>query len=133
LNAYLDTYQNKVYDVKRKLVDSQKLITAEAIKEMLLGNDERNRMLIKIFKDYNDDVKSLIGIDYSESTYEKYDRTQRHVQQFIKKQYGNDDIHIRRLDLAFVTLEHWFKTQRKCSHNTTMKYISILNMIVLFL
>src|SRR5687767_13773837 len=67
LNIYLDAYQNKVYDAKRKLVESEKMITASAIKEILLGNDQRNRMLVKIFKDYNEDVKSLIGFDYSES------------------------------------------------------------------
>ena len=133
LNTYLDAYQNKVYDVKRKLVESENMITASAIKEILLGNDQRNRMLIKIFKDYNEDVKSLIGVDYSESTYTKYERTQRLIQEFIKKKYGADDIHIKRLDFGFVTqLELWFKTERKCSHNTAMKYISILNMIVLF-
>jgi site-specific recombinase XerD len=122
-----------VYDIKRKLVESEKMITASVIKEIILGNDQRNRMLIKIFKDYNEDVKNLIGVDYSESTYTKYERTQRLVQEFIKKKHGTDDIHIKRLDFEFVTqLELWFKTERRCSHNTTMKYISILNMIVLF-
>ena len=29
-------------------------------------------------------------------------------------------------------LELWFKTERKCGQNATMKYISILKMIVLF-
>ncbi|HEX7903942.1 MAG TPA: phage integrase SAM-like domain-containing protein [Chitinophagaceae bacterium] len=74
----------------------------------------------------------LIDIDYAKSTYTKYERTQRFVQGFIKKQYSADDIHIKRLDFEFATqLELWFKTKRKCNHNTTMKYISILNMIVL--
>jgi hypothetical protein len=124
LNTYLDAYQNKVYDAKRKLVESEKLITASSIKEILLGNDQRNRMLIKIFKDYNENVKSLIGMDYSKSTYTKYERTQRLVQEFIEKKYRTDDIHIKRLDFEFVTqLELWFKTERRCSHNTTMKYI----------
>lgn len=31
------------------------------------------KMLIKIFEDYNADVKKLTGIDYSESTWTKYD------------------------------------------------------------
>jgi hypothetical protein len=52
LNTYLDTYQNKVYDAKRKLVESEKMITAEAIIEKLLGNDQRNRMLINIYLDF---------------------------------------------------------------------------------
>lgn len=37
LNTYLESYQSKVYDAKRKLVDGGHLITASAIKDMLLG------------------------------------------------------------------------------------------------
>jgi site-specific recombinase XerD len=133
LNNYLETYQAKVYEAKRKLIESNQIITASAIKDILVGNDQRNKMLIKIFENYNNDVEKLIGKDYSESTWEKYDRTKRLTQEFIKWKYKVDDIHIKQLDFEFVTqLEIWFKTIRKCNQNTTMKYISILNMIVIF-
>ena len=42
-----------------------------AIKDGLSGRDQIGKMLIKIFEDYNNNVKSLIGIDYSESTLDK--------------------------------------------------------------
>lgn len=133
LNAYLDAYQAKVFEAKRKLVESSQLVTAAAIKEILLGAEQRNKMLIKIFENYNADVKKLIGIDYSRSTWTKYDRTRRLTQEFIQWKYRTDDIHIRQLDFDFVTqLELWFKTSRKCGHNTTLKYISILKMIILY-
>ena len=48
------------------------------------------KMLIKIFED--SDVKKLIGIDYSESTWTKYDRTKRFTQEFIVWNHKSDDI-----------------------------------------
>ncbi len=133
LNTYLDTYQARVFEAKRKLVEGNEMVTASAIKDMLMGVDQRNKMLIKIFEDYNADVKKLIGIDYSKSTWTKYDRTKRFTHEFIKWKYKTDDIHVRQLNYEFVTQsELYYKTVRKCSHNTTLKYISILKMVVLF-
>jgi Arm DNA-binding domain/Phage integrase SAM-like domain len=127
LNAYLESYQSKVYDAKRKLGDGGHLITASTIKDVLMGNDQRGKMLIKIFEDYNANVKKLIGIDYSNSTWTKYDRTKRHTREFIKWKYNADDIHIRQINFEFASeLEVWYKTTRKCGHNATLKYMSIL-------
>lgn len=133
LNAYLDTLQAKAYEAKRHLIEANEMVTALAIKKILLGNSQRNRMLIKIFEEYNQDVKKLIGIDSSEATWTKYDRTKRFVKDFIQWKYKTEDIHIQNLNMEFVNhLELWFKTERKCGQNATMKYISILKMIVLF-
>jgi site-specific recombinase XerD len=133
LNAYLDTLQAKAYEAKRHLIEANEMVTALAIKEILLGNNQRNKMLIKIFEEYNADVKKLIGIDYSHLTWEKYDRTKRFVKDFILWKYKTDDIHIQNLNMEFVNdLETWFKTERKCGQNATIKYISILKMIILF-
>jgi len=132
INNYLDTYQARVFEAKRKLVESNKIVTASAIKDILMGVDQRNKMLIKIFEVYNGDVMKLIGIDYSKSTWTKYDRTKRFTQEFIAWKFRMDDIHIRQLNFNFVTqFELWLKTVRKCCHNTSLKYISILKMIVL--
>lgn len=133
LNAYLDTLQAKTYEAKRQLIESNQMITAAGIKDQLLGTDQRNKMLSKIFESYNDKVKKLIGIDYSLATWTKYDRTKRFTQLFIQSKYKEQDLPIQCLDLEFVNgLELWLKTERKCGQNATMKYISILKMVVLF-
>ncbi len=133
LNAYLDTLQAKAYEAKRKLIESNQIITAAAIKDQLLGTDQRNKSLIKIFENYNDKVKKLIGIDYSLATWTKYDRTKRFTHLFIQWKYKEQDLPIQCLDMEFVNdLELWLKTERKCGQNATMKYICILKMIVLF-
>ncbi len=133
LNAYLDTLQAKAYEAKRQLIESNQMITAAAIKDQLLGTDQRNKLLIKIFENYNNNVKKLIGIDYSLATWTKYDRTKRFTHLFIQWKYKEQDLPVQCLDMEFVNdLELWLKTERKCGQNATMKYISILKMIVLF-
>ena len=92
LNNYLETYQARVFEAKRKPVDGKQMVTASAIKDMLMGIDQRNKMLIKIFKDYNADVKKIIAIDYSKSTWTKYDRTKRFTQIFIAWKFKTEDI-----------------------------------------
>ncbi|MCR6720969.1 MAG: Arm DNA-binding domain-containing protein [Chitinophagaceae bacterium] len=57
LNSYLDTYQARVFEAKRKLVEDHQLVTATAIKDVLMGADQRGKMIIKIFEDYNADEK----------------------------------------------------------------------------
>jgi len=133
LNAYLDTLQAKAYEAKRRLIESNQMITAAALKDQLLGTNQRNKSLIKIFENYNNNVKKLIGIDYSVATWTKYDRTKRFAHLFIQWKYKEQDLPIQCLDMEFVNdLEQWLKTERKCGQNATMKYISILKMIVLF-
>lgn len=64
LNVYLDTLQTKAYEAKRRLIDCNQIITAAAIKNEMLGNKQRDKMLVKIFQEYNERVEQLIGIDY---------------------------------------------------------------------
>lgn len=132
LNTYLDVFQSRVYDAKRQLLEAGRPITADAIKAIVTGNKDKDRMLIGIFSDYNDKIEKLIGIDYSKATWTKYDRTRRFTADFIRWKYKAADIVINRLNMEFINdLEFWLKTERKCCQNTTAKYISILKMIVL--
>ena len=133
LNAYLDTLQAKTYEAKRQLIEANQMVSASLIKDSLLGNNQRNKMIIKIFQEYNERVQKLIGIDYSKATWTKYDRTKRFTQSFIEFKYQVDDLPLQTLDMEFVNnLEFWLKTERKCGQNATMKYISILKMVILF-
>ncbi len=58
LNAYLDTLQNKVYEVRRQLLEKNEIITAEGLKNTLRGTNETARMILKIFQQHNDEIKS---------------------------------------------------------------------------
>jgi hypothetical protein len=52
LNSYLDSLQSKVYDAQQVLLNSGKSITAESIRNILLGIEDRLRMVLQIFKEH---------------------------------------------------------------------------------
>jgi hypothetical protein len=64
LNAYLDTLQAKVFEAKHRLIESGKPVTAEGIKNIVQGRDDKSyrpHLLLEIFQYHNDQVKALIG------------------------------------------------------------------------
>ena len=131
LNAYLDTLQTKVYEVRRQLLEKNESITAEGLRNTLKGTNGTARMLMNIFQQHNDEVKSLIGKDFSPGTLERYKTSFEHTRSFIEWKYGVSDMDIKKLDYEFVSqYEFWLKSVRNCNHNTSIKYISNFRKIV---
>ncbi|TLV01429.1 site-specific integrase [Dyadobacter luticola] len=125
LNAYLDTLQSKVYDVHRQLIEAGKTITAESVKNVLVGSAVKPKMILEIFYEHNDKMSKLVGTDFAPGTLERYKTSYEHTKEFIRYKYRTDDLEIDKLDYDFIAdYEFWMKAVRKCSHNTTMKYLS---------
>lgn len=131
LNAYLDTLQTKVYEVRRKLLEKNEMITADGLKNFLKGTSDKSKMVMAIFQQHNDQMKSLVGKDFSPATLERYKTSLEHTKSFIEWKYGVSDMDIRKMDFEFVSqYEFWLKTFRNCNHNTTIKYIANFRKIV---
>ena len=62
LNSYLDIIRSKIYDHQRDLSHTGEIVSVETVKAKLLGTDVKHRMLIPIFQEHNQRMKSLIGI-----------------------------------------------------------------------
>ena len=129
LNAYLDVLQRKVYEIRRQLIEDDKQVTAGNIKTIMQGGEirEHRHMLMEIFREHNDQMAALVGMEYAAGTLERYETSFRHTRSFLQWKYGKDDIDIVQLDHEFITgYEFWLKSTRKCDHNSTIKYLSNL-------
>lgn len=132
LNQYLDTLERMVYNSKRTLVDANKQVSAQAIKDVMNGKTEKERMILEVFQHHNDQMKALEGIDYAAGTIGRYDISMQHTKDFIKWMYKTDDKPIKELDYEFISqYAFWLKTVRKCNHNSTMKYLANFKKVVL--
>jgi site-specific recombinase XerD len=137
LNAFLDALTVKIHQAKTSLIESNKSVTAESIKNIISGNGDERKMLLKIFEDYNKQVEALVGKDYSPLTLKRFKTTCSHTATFIKTDYSIHikrailDIDIRELDYDFIEKYiFWLKTKRNCAHNSVMKYISTLKQVI---
>ncbi len=132
INSYLETIKSKVNQTQIILEYQEEPITLEKFMSAYLGKkSEKERTLIPIFQDHNKRVKSLIGVEYSAGTYERYQVSLKHTQDFIQHQYGIQDIALHKINHTFIAdYDFYLRTERNCSNNTTVKYIKNFKKII---
>ncbi|MDY0143896.1 MAG: site-specific integrase [Bacteroidales bacterium] len=132
INNFLMSVQTSIYDGYKYLRETDKPVTPVAIKNIYLGiDDNKGKKILELYREHNDKVKSLVNIDYSPETLQRYETSLKHTRDFIKQKYNRDDLYLSEIDHDFITdYEIYFKTVRKCAHNTTMKYIKNFKKIV---
>ena len=104
LNAYLDTLQLKVFEAKRKLIEMDKELSAESIKnELLVKNTKKKYMLLDVFKYHNEQMAALVNREYAPGTLDRYETSYRHTESFLKWKFKLNDIEIDKLNYEFIT------------------------------
>ncbi|MCF0041608.1 site-specific integrase [Dyadobacter fanqingshengii] len=132
LNAYLDSLQTKVYEAHRTLIDSGKEVTAESIKNLLLGINDHPKMILEVFREHNNEMHALIEKDFARSTYNRYEAALRNVEEFLLFKYKVLDVSLDKLDYGLISAYAFYlKGKRNISHNTTMRYLVYFKKIVL--
>jgi integrase len=131
LNSYLDNLKSQVYEAHRNLMQSGEEITAEVLKNHLVGKPAHARMLVAIFEEHNSKMKALVNNEYASGTMLRYETSLRHTINFMEWKYKLSDIDIKKIDHAFIKeYEFYLRTERKCSNNTTVKYLRNFQKIV---
>jgi len=132
INSYLESIRNKITQMQIHFQFQESEVTIDQFMNLLLGKKtERERTLIPIFEEHNKRVKSLLNIDFAPGTYERYQTSLKHTQDFIKFQYGKNDIPLSKIDHAFIAdYDFYLRTQRACANNTTIKYMKNFKKII---
>jgi hypothetical protein len=131
INFFLRTLENKVFNARKQLIEDEEIITAELLRDMLKGKNQR-KMILEVFADHNLQMEALVGKDFAEGTLERYQTSFNHTKAFLQWQYQMEDMSIRKLDHFFIEqYAFWLKTERKCNHNTTVKYLANFKKAVL--
>ena len=105
------------------------IVTAEMVKNAYIGVTAKAESLIPIYKEFLEETKSLVGIQKSQKTYEKYERCYRRVVEFMKDKYHISDIALRDMKTMFlVDFEVYLATKKGCATNTIYKFLQLLRM-----
>lgn len=130
-NIFLDKVRNKVNKIHENYLDQHIPFTSADLKNTYLGKDKKVKMLLEIFDEHNRQMKSLVDIEFSLSTYKRYYTTRNHIQQYLKTDYGKNDIPVRDVNLKFIRgFEYFLKEKKSCNHNSSLKYVNLFKKIV---
>jgi site-specific recombinase XerD len=131
INSHLDVLKNKVFEIEKWMVNNNEEITAQTFKNKLLGIEEKVRKLIVIFEEHNKRMNQLVGKEYANNTFKKYETTISHTKEFLQHHYKVTDISIKKVDIAFINdFDFYLRKIKKCNNNSTIKYIRNFGKII---
>jgi hypothetical protein len=132
LNFFLDCMVTKVNQFKTDLIYANETISSKKIIDFIKGKTKPKVKLLEEFRAHNDEVLALVPIEYAKGTHDRFLIAYKHVKEFMVFKYEVEDMEFRELNYEFVKdYEFYLKTEKKCSNNTALKYISNLKKIVL--
>lgn len=132
LNARLDTIRMRVMQAHRQMEIDHEPISAQKVIDKYLGrSDKPVIMLMDLFREHNEKCHKLIGNGMAAGTVERYETSLKHTAAFLNYTYRKEDIPVAEVDHKFITdYEFYLKAERKCSHNSTVKYLKNFGKIV---
>ena len=131
LNRFMDVIANKIFKIHQKLVEENRSISSVGIRDVYQGKQGKQKMLLVIFEDHNVQVENLVGIDFALNTLKRYKTTKAHLESYILKEYNIVDIPVKSVDYKFIMgFEYYLKTERNCTHNSSIKYVTNLKKII---
>lgn len=133
INNYIEQVRSQLFTCYQKLLSERKLVTANAIKNMYLGKEEKEHSLMGLIEYHNTCLKDTLEW----GTMKNYHTTQKYVQMFLKNKLRTSDVYLSQLNYKFITdFEMFVKShqpvdhQKPCGQNTVMKHIERLRKMV---
>jgi len=133
LNNFIEVYRTKVFKIFRQLEMDGREITARTISDIMQGREdpEKPKTLVEIFSKHNEDVHSLVGVDYAEVTAKKFDTSLFRLTEYLSCKYNVEDITIAEVNNQFVkNYDLFLKTHCGCHHNSALKHLKNLKKII---
>jgi site-specific recombinase XerD len=132
INNYVTSTKSKILQLQNSFtIAGSPVISAELVKERLLGVSPEKKSLLLLFDYHNSQVKEQVGKDFRAGTYTHYVVTRNKVAEFLKHTYKAEDFLLENLSHKFVTdFEFYLKTEQGLSNNTAMKKIKHLKKII---
>src|SRR5258705_6803103 len=131
-NKNLELINHQALNRLDELKFSTQPFTIDELANKLKGREERPTLLIEYLNARNKEFKLRAGVDITDATYEKYERSLRFVIDFLEEEFKVKNFPLVKIDGKF--LEKYFqyiRTIKKIGNNDQLKHqhLSILGML----
>jgi integrase len=132
INRKLDELRAFALSHWRELSAVRENVTAEEVKNLLLGMASGQETLLAYFRAHNEKFDKRVGVNRSAGSAKMYWNAFRHVEKFLAEKYRLSDIPFAALDRSFIDkYDHYLRTERRLSQGTivllTIRLGTIIN------
>lgn len=106
----------------------------EDVYKIYCGVDTKKEMgIIAVYVEHNNYYKKLVGKDLKEVSWQKFENTKEHLQNFIKWKFKQSDIKLSKLKFQFIKdFEYYLRTEKDMQQSTINKTIQRFKKLINF-
>ena len=131
INSNLDLLKQRLQRAYDEIMKEKYIFYIDDIYNRFSGSDKEYKTILQAFDYHNKKMKSLIGKDYVQATYDKFVVIQTHVTDFIRHQYNKPDYPLYELKVNFLSdLDYYLKTVKDQNQNTINKVVERIKKVI---
>lgn len=124
VNRAIDDLSREITEHYHRIRNSLGFITAELVKNAVMGTGQKPLTLLGLFREHNEEFKKRVGVDRIQETYDSYMRSYKHLSAFIRERKGVEDVTLRSLDRVFYDdFEIFLSSDRKLKPKTVHEHL----------
>ena len=130
INLYLDHFKKTLLNHYQSLFQSNETVTPAMVRDKYMGKETKENTLLSMFRHFIEQQRPLVGIDITQSTFNKYVLTYNRLDEFLSVKMNKKDIPMYSIDRDFVLSFHTFlKVDHRLSVNSSEKLMRIFKRI----
>lgn len=131
INQKLDEIRASALSYYRELSAVRDGVTADDVKNLLLGMASGQETLLSYFRAHNENFDKRIGVNRKKGSEKGYWITLHHITNFLKEKYKLSDIPFSALDRSFIDkFDLYLKIDRRLAPGTIVLYTTRLGTII---
>lgn len=133
LNRFIEEARIRIHQIVTELQREGAEINPLVVQQRFYGIGQvrkQERTILQVIQEHNDEAKKLIGKDFVEITWRRYETMKRYLGEFIKQKYGVDDLPLSDFTGEVIrAYEVYLKTEKDLCQNTLIRYMKALKKI----
>lgn len=131
INALIEKTKAAIHKIYREIQERENTVSTEKVKNIFLGIDSKQYMLLKAYDKHIEENFNLIGKRIVKSTYNRYYYLRIRLSEFLTEKYHVSDIPLREINYQFIRdFEIYLLTVRGNKQSTIAQYLINLKKIV---
>ncbi|SDL83825.1 Site-specific recombinase XerD [Salinimicrobium catena] len=134
INTQLSLIKQKLGQAFLLLQIQQKNFDVEDVLKSYNGEEIKKEYgVLSAYKEHNDYYQKLIGKDIKEVSWQKFENTKGHLQEFIKWKFQQRDIKLNKLKYQFIKdFEYYLRTEKEMQQSTINKTLQRFKKMINF-
>jgi len=132
INSQLSLIKNEINQAFLFLQLQKSDFDTEKIYKQYKGETQNDdKTLMDVFNYHNNKMKSLVGIECSINSWERYHNTHNHIKDFLWSKFKRKDMKLKDMQFSFITdFEYFLKVEKKFKPTTTYRSVGRFRKII---